>query len=74
MSMETIFTYGGVIIVIGLCVISFFYREYVIDTIKKYTVQLYLGKPTEIHATKIPEDSNLNSLYENMDMYDNDEI
>lgn len=37
-------------------------------TINQYTLWFYLGKPNEIHAVKIPENSKLTQLYDSFDI------
>jgi len=60
------FLYGVVAIIVVAGIIAYVYRDMIIEKIKYYTLLLYLGKPNEIHATELPENSQLNSVYSNL--------
>jgi hypothetical protein len=66
-------TYGvfGSGIVLALIVILFFMylnREMFSQIVKQTMLWFYLGKPNEIHAVEIPENSTANQLYDNFDI------
>lgn len=60
---------GGILVAL-VCVLMFMYfnREVVIQTLKQNMLWFYLGKPNEIHAVEIPENSRVNQLYDNFDI------
>jgi hypothetical protein len=48
--------YGGVsLLVVFLGVLMYLYRDVFLEKLQYYTLQMYLGKPNEIHSTEIPK-------------------
>jgi hypothetical protein len=67
---SSIATYGalscGVIVaLIGILAFIYMNREMFSDIVKHNMLWFYLGKPNEIHAVEIPENSKANHLYDN---------
>ena len=69
--LDDTFFYGIFAFTVFVCIISYVYRDMIMDKMQYYTLLLYLGKPNEIHATELPENSHLNSVYSNLDLLDN---
>ena len=69
----TIVKYGAVssgvlLVLFGILMFMYFNREAVIQTINQSMLWFYLGKPNEILAVEIPENSRVNQLYDNFDI------
>ena len=59
------FIFGAVI---ACCIFGYIYRDWVFEKTGYYTLQLYLGKPNEIHRTEIPRKSRLRTIYEDFEI------
>ena len=70
MNIATYGAWSGGILLALVCLLMFMYlnREVVIQTLKQNMLWYYLGKPNEIHAVEIPENSRINQLYDNFDI------
>jgi hypothetical protein len=56
LALEDTLLYGGVSLVVGFFVIlAYVYRDFFLEKLQYYTLQMYLGKPNEIHSTEIPK-------------------
>jgi hypothetical protein len=56
--------YVIVFVVVGLG-IAYIYRDYIFKKIREYTLQIYLGKPNEIHSVDSPEYGESGTLFNN---------
>jgi hypothetical protein len=72
-SLNVIATYGAVSVgtLMGLVVllaIVYVNRDILLQTFRQSILHFYLGKPNEIHAVEIPENSRVKQLYDNFDV------
>jgi hypothetical protein len=72
-STNSIMTYGAIIGgsllgVVVLLAIVYVNRNRILQTFRQSILHFYLGKPNEIHAIEIPENSRIKQLYDNFDM------
>ena len=61
---------GSGLILTAIVILFFIYlnREMFSQIVKQSMLWFYLGKPNEIHAVEIPENSTANQLYDNFDI------
>jgi|LauGreStaDraftv2_3_1035109.scaffolds.fasta_scaffold53369_2 hypothetical protein len=62
--------YGVVSAVVVLVILAYIYRDFLLEKIQQYTLQMYLGKPNEIHSAELPGNSKLGSLFNNAGLND----
>jgi hypothetical protein len=72
-SSNSIMTYGAIIGgsllgVVVLLAIVYVNRNRILQTFRQSILHFYLGKPNEIHAIEIPENSRIKQVYDNFDM------
>lgn len=69
----TIVKYGAVssgvlLVLFGIFLCMYLYREAVLHTINQSMLWFYLGKSNEIYAVEIPENSRVDQLYDNFNI------
>ena len=69
-SLKVIATYSlGILLgLVVLLAIVYINRDMLLQTFRQSILHFYLGKPNEIHAVEIPENSRVKQLYEDFDM------